>query len=281
MSGIAGGGEFADPASELKALRITLASVSGIRAWLHFERGEAAAGLAVAQTTNEQALVTGLPDLVALSWLVLALAQVTAGDVASGARSIATGIELGEKSGHAIAAPLFHMVATDHHHRRGNLGEVFHHARSALSRSDPFTGGLFGVWAHGQLSVTADRRGELDLAADHVRNAEAALSRGVPLGWAYLAIARFCADRTIAPERAALRLQDVWRYIAEDGTTGHLNLFALPVGSLFLAVDDHAMRAEFMTRIGELRAPNPFDHMAISLAHAVLRNDLSEPIDLG
>ncbi len=259
---------------------ITLASVSGLRAWLHIERGQAAAGLALAKTTNEQALATGQPDLVALSWLVLALAQVTAGDVASGARSIAIGIELGDKSGHAITAPLFHMVATDLHHWRGNLGDVFHHARAALSRSEPFTGGLVGVWAHGQLSVAADRRGELDLAADHLRSAEAALLRGVPLGWAHLAIARLRADRAIAPERAALRLLDVWRYIAEHGTTGHLNLFALPVGSLLLSVDDATIRAEFATRIGELRAPNPFDHMAISLAQAVSRNDLSEAIDL-
>ena len=259
---------------------ITLASIGGIRAWLHIERGQAAAGLALAQTANQQALAVGLPDLVALSWLVLALAQVTAGDVASGARSIATGIELGEQSGHAIAAPLFHMVATDLHQWRGNFGAVFHHAHAALSRSEPFTGGLVGVWAHGQLSVAADRRGELDLAADHLRNAEAALLRGVPLGWAHLAIARLRADRASAPERAALRLLDVWRYIAEHGTTGHLNLFALPVGPLLLTVNDVAIRAEFVARIGELRAPNPFDHMAISLARAVSENDLSEAIDL-
>jgi DNA-binding CsgD family transcriptional regulator/tetratricopeptide (TPR) repeat protein len=259
---------------------ITLASVQGIRAWIHLERGQSAAAIELAKSANASALRIGQPDLLGLSWLLLGLAHSTAAEVPEALRAIRAGIDHGIASGHGIALPLLHMNATDLDQWRGQLGSSRHHAHEALNRSEPLTGGLVGVWAHAQLSVTADRCGESDTAIDHLRSAEAALLRGAPLGWAHLAAARLRADRALPVERSALRVLDVWRFIADHGTTGHMNVLALPVCPLLLTLRDEPIRAELVKRLADLEGANPFDRTVIALSRSVSANDVGEAIEL-
>jgi DNA-binding CsgD family transcriptional regulator len=259
---------------------ITTAAVAGMRAWICIERGKTAEAVERAIVANQLALANGGSELVALSWLVLCIAHITAGQTALALKANAAGIEHSRVSGYRVAVPLTHLVAADMDMERGHLASAMHHAREALSQSEPISGGLIGVWGHGQLSQLLDRVGDDAGSRDHLLSAERSLLRGAPLGWGHLAVARLRADRHEDAERAAQRMLDVWRFIDDHGTSGHPNMFALPVATFATRLHNPATRAEFLRRLKDLVPPNNNAHTVNKLAQASLANDLSLAIEL-
>ncbi len=259
---------------------VTIAAIAGMRAWLCLERGQIIEGVERAKAANQLALALGGSELISLSWLVLAIAHSSAGHVASALKANAAGIDHAKQSGYRVAVPLIHLVASEMDSARGRLAHSVHHAREAIDQSEPISGGLIGVWGHGMLSQVFDRMGNDDLARNHLQSAERALLRGAPLGWGHLAIARLRLDRHEDGERAAQRLLDVWRYVDDHGTSGHPNMFALPVATLALRLTSSATKAEFTRLLSGLTPPNNTDHTMNALARAVLADDLGLAIEL-
>ncbi len=259
---------------------VTIAAIAGMRAWMSLERGCTTEGVELALHAHQLALDQGGAELISLTCLVLCIAHATAGQVTQAMKANAAGIEHANTSGYRVAVPMIHLIGAEMDQARGRLAHATHHARCALDQSEPISGGLIGVWGHGVLSQLADRMGDDAGARDHLHSAERALLRGAPLGWGHLAIARLRADRHEDPERAAQRLLDVWRYIDDHGTSGHPNMFALPVATLSLRLTTASTRNELLRLLENLVPPNPTDHVMNALARATLADDLSAAIEL-
>ncbi len=259
---------------------LTLASLAGMRAWMSLERGSTSECVEQAIVANRMALEVGTTELISLSWLVLTLAHFMAAQTTLALKANGAGIEHAKQSGYGVALPLIHLVSCELDLIRGRLSHAKHHALQAIERSEPISGGLIGVWAHGLLSQIADRGGDDDAARDFLLSSERALLRGAPLGWGHLAVARLRLDRHEDPERAAQRLLDVWHHINDQGTSVHPNMFALSVASLATRLVHPATRSEFTKLLNELAPGNPPDYAANALARAVLSNDLDTAIEV-
>jgi DNA-binding CsgD family transcriptional regulator len=260
--------------------KVTIAAIAGMRAWMCLERGQTSDGVKQAIAANQMAIANGGSELVSLSWLVLSIAHATAGQTPLALKAIATGIEHAQQSGYRVAVPMIHLIASEMDAERGRLAHAIRHARLAIDQSEPISGGLVGVWGHGLLSQLHDRIGDDTAARDHLLSAERSLLRGAPLGWGHLAIARLRADRHDNSERAAQRLLDVWRFIDDHGTSGHPNLFALPIAALATRLTNPATKMEFIRLLNGLIPHNNNVQTVNSLACAVLADDLSLAIEL-
>jgi ATP/maltotriose-dependent transcriptional regulator MalT len=260
--------------------QVTIAAIAGMRAWICIERGQTTEAVERATLASQLSRVHGGDELVSLCWLVLSIAHATAGQTAMALRANAAGIEHAKQSGYRVAVPMIHLIGAEMDQVRGRFAHANRHAREAINQSEPISGGLIGVWGHGLLSQLADRVGDDAAARDHLQSAERALLRGAPLGWGHLAIARLRCDRHEDGERAAQRLLDVWRYINDQGTSGHPNMFALPVATLAPRLTNPSTKSELTGLLESLVPPNNNAHTVNALARSILVDDLTLAIEL-
>jgi DNA-binding CsgD family transcriptional regulator len=255
-------------------------SVLGLRAWISMERGQSTQAVETALAARALSSDLNDPDMRVLAHLLVAMAHSGAGQVDPASAAVAAGIESAVHTGHTTALPILNMVGGDLDHIRGRLHHSLRHARTAIASSEPISAGLIGVWGHGQMAVVADRLGDDDAAANHVVNAERALLRGAPIGWGHLAIARLRLGRQDDAERNFQRLIDVWRYLADQGSSSHPQMLALPSTDFAGRQLSSASLNELLARLGALNPTNPVDSLSRDLAVAALRDDLGVAIEL-
>jgi DNA-binding CsgD family transcriptional regulator/DNA-binding transcriptional ArsR family regulator len=259
---------------------LTLAATAGLRAWTSIEQSNTTRAVELAKISNERALRHDDHDLIVLSWLILGLSTTAVGEIESGAKALATGIEHSTSSNHVAALPVLHLVAADTDHLRGRLAHAQYHARLSVESSEPISSGAVGVGANGLLATIADRCGDQVGAASYVIDAERALLRGAPLGWGNLALARLRLDRSIDPEQAAQRLLDVWRYLQDQGSVGYASIFSIPVAELSNRLAQPPTMREIVSRLKAIRPASSQDGLARDLALAVIDEDLTTAVGI-
>jgi DNA-binding CsgD family transcriptional regulator len=254
---------------------LTLAATAGLRAWTSLEQSDTTRAVALAKISNERALRHDDHDLIVLSWLILGMATTAIGEIESGAKALASGIEYSTTSKHVAALPVLHLVAADTDHLRGRLAHAQYHARLSIESSEPISSGAVGVGANGLLATLADRCGDHSAAVGYVIDAERALLRGAPLGWGNLALARLRLDRTIDPEQAAQRLLDVWRYLQDQGSVGYASVFSIHAAELTTRLVHEPTIIEVVRRLKAIQPPSPVDVLTRDLALAVIDGDIT------
>ncbi len=259
---------------------LTLAATAGLRAWTSLEQSNTRQAVELAKISNQRALRHDDHDLIVLSWLILGMSTTAIGEIESGAKALAAGIEHSTTSKHAAAVPVLHLVAADTDHLRGRLAHAQYHARLSIESSEPISSGAVGVGANGLLAILADRCGDQSGAVGHVIDAERALLRGAPLGWGNLALARLRLDRIIDPEQAAQRLLDVWRYLQDQGSVGYASIFSIHAAELTSRLSHVPTIQEVVSRLQAIKPPSPTDELTRDLALAVIDEDVTEAVTM-